>query len=161
MWWRRFLTNPLLTHPRQDCERNSSHRTNHTSALLDVVEHSGSLIRVYSTSTKHMQKVVQVTDLLSTLLIEMVWVIHSAHRNVLGLRPLPIQVSIKKICERHSSRKTNHTLSLVMWWKTVVQPSGFTSLQPNKLQKVVQVTDLPLCTSKWSNHVRLSPLPTM
>jgi hypothetical protein len=35
------------------CERHISHKTNHTSALVDVVENSGSTIRVYSTVTKH------------------------------------------------------------------------------------------------------------
>jgi hypothetical protein len=68
------------------CEGLSSHKTNHTSALIDVVENSGSTIRVYSTATKNMQKVVQVKDLPSTLHIEVV--------KPLGFHPLTTQLSV-------------------------------------------------------------------
>jgi hypothetical protein len=38
---------------REYIHARSSHKTNHTSALVDVVENSGSTIMVYSTAAKH------------------------------------------------------------------------------------------------------------
>jgi hypothetical protein len=58
-WFSHHGLHPLQTQvsikentPALGCERLSSHKTNHTSTPVDVVENSGSTIRVQSTATK-------------------------------------------------------------------------------------------------------------
>jgi hypothetical protein len=124
----------------QVTDLSPNNRTNHTSDLVGVVEISGSTIRVCYTAIKHIAES-------GTGHRPFIQLCTSKWSNHLGFHPLPSQVSVLENtstlgCKRDISHKTNHTSALVDVVETVVQPSGFTPLQPNIMQNVVQVTDL-------------------